>query len=82
LSLGSRIMAVADIFTAVTEDRPYRKGLDRAETTRILNGMVKDGSLDPNIVSVLIEQFVEINDLRIKSQAKALEGYKKFMESI
>ena len=27
MSLGSRIMAVADVFTAVTEDRPYRKGM-------------------------------------------------------
>ena len=27
LPLGSRIMAVADIFAALTEDRPYRQGM-------------------------------------------------------
>ena len=32
LSTGSRIMMVADIFTAIAEDRPYRKGMSKKES--------------------------------------------------
>jgi len=31
LGIGSRIMAVADVFTAISEDRPYRKGMSQQE---------------------------------------------------
>ncbi|RCW82541.1 putative nucleotidyltransferase with HDIG domain [Halanaerobium sp. DL-01] len=34
LSLSERIMAVADIFTAITEDRPYRKGMKKIKLKR------------------------------------------------
>ena len=34
LTLGARIMAVADIFTAVTEDRPYRAALCEEDAMR------------------------------------------------
>lgn len=80
LSLGSRIMAVADIFTAITEDRPYRKGMSSEESIRVLTGMVQDGSIDGKVVDVLIENFDEINTLRAQSQQEASERYRKFME--
>ncbi len=34
LSAGARIMAVADIFTAIMEDRPYRKGMSADKAKR------------------------------------------------
>jgi HD-GYP domain-containing protein (c-di-GMP phosphodiesterase class II) len=37
LGIGARIMMVADIFTALAEDRPYRKGMTKKEVMRILN---------------------------------------------
>jgi HD-GYP domain-containing protein (c-di-GMP phosphodiesterase class II) len=54
LTLGARIMAVADVFTAVTEDRPYRQGMDQAKAVDILRGLVNGGGLDSNVVDVLI----------------------------
>jgi len=75
LSLGSRIMAVADVFTAVTEDRPYRKGMTADRTLRILQGMAEDGALDPHVVSVLCEQFEEVNSARIAAQEAASASY-------
>ena len=50
LPLQSRIIALADIFEALTaDDRPYRKGKTLAETMHILALMVKDGHLDPDL---------------------------------
>ena len=82
LTLGSRIMAVADVFTAIAEDRPYREGMNRDKTVRILTNMVTDGSLDENVVNVLIDNYEQINDLRIKAQALAYEKYKSFTDNV
>ncbi|KGM96798.1 hydrolase [Clostridium novyi A str. 4552] len=40
LSEECRILAVCDIFQALTEDRPYRKGLNNEEAYKILDDMV------------------------------------------
>ena len=37
LSLESRIIAVADVYCALTEERPYREALDLDEVARIMN---------------------------------------------
>lgn len=68
LSLGSRVMAVADIFTAITEDRPYRKGMDKTRALRVLNDMVKAGSICGLVVSMLEDNYDEINNCRINAQ--------------
>ncbi|NLL51155.1 MAG: HD domain-containing protein, partial [Peptococcaceae bacterium] len=36
LTTGARLMAIADIFTALTEDRPYRRALPRERAMNIL----------------------------------------------
>lgn len=75
LSLGSRIMAVADIFTAVTEDRPYRKGLQDDEVISILHKMVDNGSICPFVVSLLLENFESVKNIRGEAQERAAAEY-------
>jgi len=75
LSLGSRIMAVSDVFTALTEDRPYRGGMDRPATQKILNSMVTQAALDPDIVELLMNNFDELNLVRAEAQAEAVLEY-------
>ena len=75
LSLGSRIMAVADIFTAIMEERPYRKGMPEGQAVSVLHSMVKDGSICPYVVSVLIDHFEEINEIRRQAQKEASSQY-------
>jgi len=82
IPLEARILAVADVFTALTENRPYRHGLDEVKTLAILEDMVKEFSLDANIVNVLKSNFEEINGSRAAAQAIALQEYKIFMDSI
>ncbi|MCG8531656.1 MAG: HD domain-containing protein [Desulfovibrionales bacterium] len=78
LSLGSRILQVADVFTAITEDRPYRQGMGFDQATKVLRKLGDNNKLDPMVVEVLIERYDEINELRCKSQAQALEHFSNY----
>lgn len=79
LSLGSRIMAVADVFTAITENRPYRQGMNFDKTKNVLSNMVASNALDGKVVNLLIDHFNEINNIRENSQIEAAEQYKNFL---
>lgn len=79
IPLGSRIMAVADVFNAITENRPYRKGMEDDSAINVLKHMVTNGALDRNVVAILIENFQEINDLRELSQQEASKKYQDFL---
>jgi len=71
----ARIIAVADIVTAITEDRPYRPGMDSIEAIRILRCMVEDGEIDESIVDLVEENFSRINEVRKAAQVKAFREY-------
>lgn len=77
LSLGSRIMAVADVFSAVTEDRPYRKGMPRDDAFNTLQLMAKNGKLDPRIISLLIQHHDEVRSLCAVPQQASKEYYEQ-----
>lgn len=75
IPIGSRIMAVSDVFTAVTEDRPYRKGMSVEEALRLLQGLAAQNALDSDIVSISLSYIGELNDVRTALQAKAGNDY-------
>ena len=74
----SRVMAVADILTALMEDRPYRAGMDREEAEEALLRMAENGGIDKNIVDLVKEHFFRINDARVKAQQAASKEYEAF----
>jgi putative nucleotidyltransferase with HDIG domain len=54
ISLGARILAVADVFDAITSDRPYRKGMDLEVALKIIKQ--KSGEqFDPKVVQAFLE---------------------------
>lgn len=55
IPLGARILAVSDVFTALAEDRPYRKGYSKEDTRKFLGEYASDGALDLNVVDTLIK---------------------------
>ena len=58
-SLEERIMAVADVFEALTAaDRPYKPGLTLSRSLSILAGMARDGHLDPDVFALLLDSGV------------------------
>ncbi len=79
LSYGARIMAVADIFAAITEDRPYRAGLDKARTVAILQAMVNNNSISSPITQILIENYEQVNMARKQASDAAVERYGKIL---
>ncbi|AEH45526.1 metal dependent phosphohydrolase [Thermodesulfatator indicus DSM 15286] len=72
LSLGARIMAVADIFTALIEERPYRNPMTKKEVLEILTNQVKKGLLDKRIVKIVTENYEDI-EARVKKYQKLAE---------
>jgi len=79
LSLGSRIMCVADVFTAVTENRPHRRGTERKETLPILLNLVKSGSLDGNVIKILEDNYAEIDKIRADVQGIHAADYQNLI---
>jgi len=77
LSTGARILMVADIFTALTEDRPYRKGMSKEGIVQILRELSDGCFLDTRIVNLLLENFDEISSYVTEKQAAAREFYEK-----
>ena len=75
LSKSARIMAVADVFTALTEDRPYREGIKNPMP--ILNDMACN-KLDSNIVKLVRDNFDSVNETRKKAQEEASKLYMNF----
>lgn len=80
IPLGSRIMAVADIFTAITEDRPYRAGMTDEQVINTINSMVSNGFICPNVVSVLLKNFSIINEIRKEAQLESSIEYNYFLK--
>ncbi|MDE1177668.1 MAG: HD domain-containing protein [Edaphobacter sp.] len=52
LSLESRIVAVADVYSALSEDRPYRPGMDNRQILPIMRSLTPD-KLDVDCVDAL-----------------------------
>lgn len=82
LPLEARILAVADIFTALTEHRPYRRGLGQGDVITILGELVASHALDGTVVGTLKRHYTEINNSRAAAQAHALEDYQSFMSGL
>ena len=77
LSTGSRIMMVADIFTALAEDRPYRNGMSRKEVMEIIGQLSRRQSLDTRIVDLLFDNYEEVYSCMAEKQNCAREFYEK-----
>lgn len=76
LALPARIMALADIFEALTaRDRPYKKGKTLSEAMRIMDFMVKDYHIDPELYA-----FFKKNKLYIRYAKKYMDPEQIDME--
>jgi HD-GYP domain-containing protein (c-di-GMP phosphodiesterase class II) len=53
LTLPARIMRVADIFQAMVQDRPYRRGLEPGRVREFMRDMADAGRIDREVADVL-----------------------------
>ena len=80
IPLESRIVAVSDVFTALTEERPYRRGMSGREALTILQGMADNGALDRDLVALMADHREEAAVIRRLAQEGASERYVAFRE--
>jgi HD-GYP domain-containing protein (c-di-GMP phosphodiesterase class II) len=80
LPLGSRIMAVADVFAALTENRPYRQGMMPEQASEIILRMARTGALDSNLVDLLTANLLEVNEYRIVAATQAIDNYRHILK--
>jgi putative nucleotidyltransferase with HDIG domain len=52
LCVEARIIAVADVFQALVQDRPYRAGMQIGAVLAILEKFARSGKLDPEVVAL------------------------------
>jgi len=79
LSLGARIMAVADIFTALTENRPYRQGMEKGNVIRVLKSMADNGSICSNVVSLIEGNIDLLTEICTTHQQAAEKDYQQYL---
>lgn len=77
LDTGSRIMAVSDIFTAISEDRPYREGMNKNSIYKTIKEQSDNGLLDSRIVDILFDNYEIISSYVSQKQIAAKEFYDK-----
>jgi HD domain len=62
MSLTARMMAIADIFEALTAaDRPYKKAKSLSESIKIMNFMKKDQHIDPDLFDLFLQSGVYLD---------------------
>ncbi len=81
LSPGSRIMAVADVFAAVTEDRPYRPGMSPEGALSVLRKLAGD-ALEPDMVELVHRNYDELAADCEAAREKAAARYRAFRSKL
>jgi len=71
LSLPMRVMAVADVFTAMTENRPYRPGMELSSVLECMSSMAAARQLDGDVVDLVTQNALQINKVRSSAQRDA-----------
>ncbi len=72
IPLGARVVAVADVYDALTSDRPYRAALTHPEAIQVLHG--EGGrTLDRRLVALFVE-VLEAPPTHVEDDGSALDG--------
>lgn len=81
LSLGARIMTIADIFSALAEDRPYRKGMEKEKVIMILREDAQNGYLSDKLVALLTDHYDAIDSIRNNESRAASKAYQEGLKA-
>lgn len=77
LTLQERIMQVADIVSALSMDRSYKKAFSKEKVWSILNELVERGQIDGQVVKTIEVEYDEIIDRAKKDCEPILEIHTK-----
>jgi len=82
LPLGARIVAVADVFSAITEPRPYRKVMEYMQAKQVLDQMAANRQLDAEVVAVLLDDFYQQYEGNVVARRVASKEYALFDQQV
>ncbi len=71
IPMKARILQVCDVFVALTENRPYRRGMDYDSALKIIERDVRNGKLDPDVFETL-KNMVE-NGYRLSEEKTVID---------
>ena len=77
IELGARILAIADIFDALTTKRPYRKNMTAHEAISILKNEAVDQKILSKVEGMLKESFINEVDFKATFVPVELENIRK-----
>lgn len=80
LCLSDRIIAVADIFSALVSKRSYKDSFSKEKTDQILQDMAGRGQLDPDVVALAVRHSDEILSMLDEKSRPLKETYRLIME--
>lgn len=81
MSIEMQIISYADVFTALSEERPYRKALHLEATLQLLQTRFVQ-KFGEEIFSILKEHALELNDIRHQVQVRETQKYNEVIDSI
>ncbi len=79
IPLFARITAIADVFDALTTDRPYRKALSISEALEIIKNLSRT-HFDPELVKVFLKIKNQIVEIKNTFKDEDLKSEKSFLE--
>lgn len=77
LSLECKILTVADIVTALTENRPYRQEATLIELSDVLEALVDQGKIDRHIARVAITFCDQLHEINRLSQSEVVASFEQ-----
>lgn len=80
-SVEMDILAVADVYAALSEDRPYRKGMSKSEIIQVFNENYR-GKLNEEIIDLLITHFDDVDTIRLTETKKGSKEYKEIRKEL
>ncbi len=78
----ARTISIADVFTAITEKRPYRAELSENEVVGIMKPMANAKKLDKDIVDFILTHFKEAKERRDEAEFIARQTYNSIRDNI
>lgn len=78
LDEGCRIVAIADIFTALTENRPYRPGMGRNAIRDELKDMAGLKQIDSELTTLISDCYEDLTGTCLAAKEKSLSEYLSF----
>ena len=79
---SAKIIAVADVFTALTETRPYRDGMAKKECLSTLLEKRSAGKLDPLLVSLVEKHYDDLFDLQMSVHREGIQEYLRTAQGV